>query len=293
MSKDKNSDGSRTQLILGILSFLGVLLGILASIFTPIIQERLRATTVPTQTPLVTIASPTDTHTPAPTDTVQPGEPTSTPAPTDTPVPTATFTATPIPIGQDWSQGCISLLWVVYPPAKVAANNGCLTSGVDTFYTTNGHLAFLYSGSSQSAEIHGLFAKLPNSGQLALNMNLGVVSNGEVLVGVFGAPDVSSKGALLVVPATNNPDKTKMFLKSMPGQKLFAQSSGPVNSSSGTYDLYFNYDSGEITVKLSSGQVNLGTVPALATERWLFIGYQVFTGGNNLKAEFFNLVIVK
>jgi hypothetical protein len=288
----KNSDGSRTQLILGILSFLGVILGILATIFGPVIQERLRATTVPTQTPLVIVVSPTNTYTPAPTDTVQPGEPTSTPAPTNTPAPTATLTATPIPIGSDWSQGCISLLWVVFPPADVSAQNGCLKSGVDKFYVTNGHLAFLYSGSVQSAAIHGLFAKIPDSGQLSLNMDLGEIANGEVLVGIFGAPDVSSNGALLVIPATNNTNKTKMFLKSMPGQKTFAQSSGPVNSASGIYDIYFKYDSGEISVKLSNGQINLGTVPALSSERWLFIGYQVFAGGNQLKAEFFNLTVI-
>jgi len=293
MTKD-SSDGSRTQIIVGLLGFLGVVITAILTIYAPIIQDSIRQKNQqPTLPPMVITATFEPTFTPVPTDTAAPGAPTSTPAPaTDTPLPSPT-NIPPLAVGDDWPANCISALWTVYPPAEVVASNGCLNQPVDKFYTTNGHLAFLYSGSVPSAEIHGIFTKLPNSGKLSLNFSLGQVENGEILVGVLGAPNVDSNGALLVIPATNNFDKAKMLVKSMPGQNLFAQSSGPVDSASGVFDVLFEFDSGEVTTTLRSGQINLGSVQALASERWLFIGYQLFNGGNQLKAEFFNLKIVQ
>jgi len=293
MSNNKSSKEKKSPDSTIVSSIIGGIVTITVTAITIYFANRPPTPSTPA-TPIVITA--TTAPTAIPTDTVPPGEATSTPAPaTDTPVPTSTFTATPAPvaIGEDWKAGCISSLWVLFPIADTPAENGCLKPGVDKFYTTNGRLAFVYSDNVSGAEIHGLFAKLPNSGRLSLNMELGEVANGEILIGVFGAPDISSNGAMLVIPATNNLDRTKMFLKSMPGQKLFSQSSGPVESNSGIYDMFFTFDNGEVYVTLKSGQINLGTVPALSSERWLFIGYQVFIGGNRLRAEFFNLVIVQ
>lgn len=251
-----------------------------------------RANNPPTVQPTNTAPAPqivfTDTVAPAvPTDTVPVGADTSTPAPT--------LTFTPIPpvaLGTDWSSGCISSYWMPYPAIETTEENGCLAPPVDQFFIKSGKLAIGFSITVPSAEIHGLFAKLPADGTFTLNMNLNEVGNGEILVGVFSAPDIESKGAMLVVPATNNLDKTKILLKSMPGQKLFSQSSGPVESNAGTYDLLFDFNSGEVTVKLNNGQINLGSVPVLSAEKWIFIGYQVFFGANNLGVEFFDLTIV-
>ena len=235
----------------------------------------------------------TATLTAVPTDTVPPGEPTSTPAPaTDTPVPTFT-PIPPVPLGQDWPIGCISSLWVSYPAAETSAENGCLRLPVDKFYMSGERLALAYAESVPSVEVHGLFAQLPTSGRLSLNMDLDEVSHGEIWVGVLGAPDINSNGAMLVIPETNTYDKTRMFLKSMPGQRLFSQSSKPIESNSGVFDIYFEFDSGEVSVRVQNGQIELGSISALSAERWLFIGYQVFNGPNRLKAEFFNLVIVQ
>jgi len=291
----REPDPIKIQLTLGILGFLGVLLTVLATIFGPIIQENLRQRNQPTATPIIIV----ETSTPAlviPTDTVPPGDPTSTPAPaTDTPVPT--FTATSVPIlaaGEDWRANCISTVWMLYPAAETSAENNCLRSPVDKFFIADGKLSFALSVNVPSAEQHGLFTKLPADGSLTVNMHLNEVSNGEILVGVFAEPNFNSSGALMVIPASNNPDRSsKILLKSMPGQSLFSQSSGPVDSNSGTYDLLFDFNSGEVSLRVKSGQINLGTMPVLSSDKWLFIGYQVFIGSNRLSAEFSNLIIIE
>jgi len=279
-----------------IAALIGVCGTITVTLITLFASNLNRQPTLPSPTALVAFtetATATLTATAVPTDTVPPGEPTSTPAPaTDTPLPTFT-PIPPVPLGQDWGIGCISSLWVVYPPTQTSTENGCLVPPVDKFYVSSGKLAFTYAESVASAEVHGLFAKLPTSGRLSLNMDLDEVSNGEIWVGVLGAPDVNSNGAMLVIPEGNNLDNTKMFLKAMPGQRLFSQSSKPIESNSGVYDLFFEFDSGEVSVRVQNGQVELGTISALSAERWLFIGYQAFNGPNRLKAEFFNLVIVQ
>lgn len=293
MSKD---DGSRTQLVVGVLGFLGVVVTVLATIFAPIVQERLTEGSRPTQTPFIIVATPTQAPTIVPTDTVPAGDPTSTPAPTDTatPAPTLTFTPIlPVAIGEDWTKGCVSSLWLLYPFVETSTENGCLQPPLDKFFIKEDKLAFGFTLNVTTAEVHGLFTQLPASGQLTLNVQPNEVVNGEVLIGVFGGPNFDSTGALLVIPASNNPEKSKFLLKSMPGQRLFSQSSGPVDSYDGVYDLFFDFNSGEVTVKLRRGQINLGTLPALSPDKWLFVGYQVFLGSNRLNAEFSNLVIVR
>ena len=109
---NKEHDPVRIQLILGVLGFVGVLLGVVATIFAPIIQDNLRQRNQPSQTPIVIVATPTLQDTPIPTDTVPPGEPTSTPAPA-TPTLEPTFTLTPFDAGMDWLNNCISVLWKI------------------------------------------------------------------------------------------------------------------------------------------------------------------------------------
>ncbi len=246
----------------------------------------------PTAVPTWTVV-PTSTiaDTPVPTDTVAVGEPTSTPAP-DTPTSEPTFTPTPPPIGADWANNCISSLWKVYPPSiPVQHQDGCMLQLVDKFYTTNGRLAFTYADRVSGAEIHGLFAQLPADGTASLKFKLTSVSKGEVLIGIFSAPDVNADGLFLVIPEGRSINEQRMLIRTTANNKTFSQTGEPLTSASAEYDAFFDFNSGNVTVKLKNGQVNLGTVTVVSSEKWLFLGYQVLNGTNNLQAEFFDLAI--
>ncbi len=245
-------------------------------------------TIVPTWT---TVPTATMADTPIPTDTVAVGEPTSTPVP-DTPTPEPTFTPTPPPIGADWANNCISSLWKPYPSGTATEQkDGCLVQLVDKFYTTSGRLAFTFSERVSGAQVYGLFAPLPADGTASLKFKLKSVTKGEVLIGIFSAPDVNSEGMFLVIPEGKGVDNQRMLIRTMPNKKTFAQTGDPISSSTAEYDAFFDFNSGNVTVKLKSNQVNLGTVSVVSPEKWLFIGYQVLNGTNNLQAEFFDLAI--
>ncbi len=247
-------------------------------------------TTVP---PTAVFYTNTVPPSPVPTDTVPVGEATSTPEPaTSTPEPLPT--ATMIPVGVDWLQNCISADWVPYPSSiQVGSDDkGCLIQPVDKFYTTNGGLAFSYDGRVSSAEIYGVFTKLPSIGTVNLDVQLTAVNNGDVLMGVFESPDLNSNGAMIVIPASTNVDKKQnMILKTMPGQRTFAQTGENLSADPPIYNVFFDFNGGSIKVEVVKRQINLGTITVVSGEKWLFLGYQVFNGTNTIQAEFLNLDI--
>ena len=254
------------------------------------------ASVPPKVTPFPTwtdVPTATITFTPVPTDTVPAGQPSSTPAP-DTPTPQPTDTPAPPVIGDDWANNCISVVWQPYPNnIQTQQKDGCYVPPVDKFYTANGHLTFAYSDRVQGAEIHGLFAKIPADGIVSLKFHLTDVTKGEVLIGIFSAPDANLNGVFLVVPSGKDLQQQRMLIRTMPDKKTFSQTNGPVVSSTTTYDAIFDYDSGKVIVKLKSGQYNLGSVKVVSAEKWLFIGYQAYNGTNNLQADFFDLAVQK
>jgi hypothetical protein len=268
--------------------------GIVVALIT-VLGNKLPSSVPPTATPFPTwtdMPTATITLTPVPTDTVPAGEPSSTPAP-DTPTPQPTATIVPPVIGDDWANNCISALWQPYPNIQTEQKDGCLVPLVDKFYTANGHLAFSYSAKVQGAETHGLFAQLPASGTVSLKFHLTDVTKGEILIGIFSSPDVNTDGVVLVVPSGKDVKQQRMLVRTMPNKNTFSQSSGPLTSSSATYDVAFTFDSGNISVKLQNNQINLGTVKISSPDKWLFIGYQAYNGVNNLQADFFNLSVQK
>jgi hypothetical protein len=244
--------------------------------------------------PTAVVYTETVAPTVIPTDTVPAGDPSSTPEPpTETPTiaPTATF----LPAGVDWSQNCISTLWMPVPASIAVSSDdkGCLIQPVDKFYTTGGKLGFSFSDKVNSAQIYGLISQLPSDGTASLNFHLSQVNKGDILIGIFAEPDVNSSGVILVIPAGKSLDEQRMLLKRMPGQKFFAESNNPVTSSSATYDATFDFNSGSVNVKVRNKQINLGTVQVVSANKWLFVGYQAVTGTNSLQAEFYDLVVQK
>ena len=229
---------------------------------------------------------------PVPTDTVPAGESTSTPEPaTSTPEPIPTPTV--VPAGADWLQNCISASWVPYPSSIQAesADNGCLIQPVDRFFTTNGRMAFSFDDKVQTAQIYGMFTKLPSDGTLQVKVQLITVVNGEVLMGVFESPDINSNGVIVVIPPSNNVKKNQqMILKTMPGQRTYAKTDAPLDADPPIYDTYFDFNGGSVTVLVNKNQIELGDKIALVSgEKWLFLGYQVYIGANKIQAEFLNL----
>lgn len=162
---------------------------------------------------------------------------------------------------------------------------------VDKFYTTNERLAFTFADRASGAQIYGLFAQLPADGTASLRFKLTSVTKGEVLIGIFSAPDVNSDGLFLVIPEGRSVNEQRMLIRTIPNKKTFAQTDGPISSASAEYDAFFDFNSGNVTVKLRDNQVNLGTATVVSSDKWLFIGYQVLNGTNNLQAEFFDLAV--
>jgi hypothetical protein len=289
----KKESESRTQLILGILGFLGVLITGVLTIFAPIIQENLRQQNQVTPVlPTAVVYTETVAPTVAFTDTVPPNNPTSTPEP-PTPTPQPIPTSTLIPVGADWAQNCMSSLWVPYPSSIVANSDdkGCLIQPVDKFYTTTGRLAFSFDGRVSAPQIYGMFAKLPSDGTVRIDLKLITVAKGEILMGVFASPDVNSNGVMVVIPASSDVTRRqKMILKIMPGQRVYSQSV-EFAADPPIYDAFFDFTSGNISVQVVKDQIDLGSISVVSGEKWLFLGYQVLNGTNTLQAEFQNLVI--
>ena len=244
-----------------------------ASSTAPVVDSTSTATA--TGLPIETIIS----ETPSVTPSVTPG------FTTDTPVP-------PPAAGQDWPLNCISAVWQPYPSvSQVNVVNDCHIQPLDKFYTTAGRLGLSYSGRVESPEVHGLFTRLPPNGSVRINMFLQQVDGGEIFVGIFGAPDFNSNGVFIVAPTGVNVQKQRILVRTMPGQGLFAQTTDPIEANPPIYDFLFEYDSGVVRVKTRSDQIDFGAVSLLTPEKWLFIGYQLLDGTNQLQTEFYNLTI--
>lgn len=240
---------------------------------------------VPTWTPIPTS---TITDTPDPTDTVPPGDPTSTPAP-DTPTPEPTLTPAPPAIGEDWANGCISVLWRPYPSdVQPAANNGCLLEPVNLFFALDGRLTFLVTGRYADTQVYGMFAPLPASGTASIDVFLRNLQDGEIWMGVFAEPDINSQGMVMVIPP-GDVKKRLLVQKTMPGQ-IEVQRTASFTQSSPSYNVVFEFGNGSVGTIIMRDTV-FDALPVGSTQQWLFVGYQVKRGNNRIDAEFLNLIV--
>ena len=246
MSKNKKTDQRSLDptIIAAVIGVAGTIIVTLISVY----GNRAPAPQ-PTSVPL-TASFFTDTVSPSPvpTDTVPAGEATSTPAPaTDTPEPTLTFTpVAPVPIGEDWADGCISSLWIPYPSDTLVVDdgNGCLFQPVTGFFAENGKLSFIYEARLSSAEVHGMFAPLPSSnGAVSIYVNLKDLKIGDIWIGVFADSSINSPGLLMTIPAGNV--SLRSFAEwTMPGLEKIT-STQPLNQGSG-YGLRFEFTPGSV-----------------------------------------------
>lgn len=286
MSNNKSS--IHPSIIAALIGVMGTIIVTLITIYANRIAPPPQPTPFPTWTSMPTS---TITDTPVPTDTVPAGDPTSTPAP-DTATPEPTFTLAPPAIGGDWANGCISALWQPYPSSiQPGQMNGCLLQPVDKFYTSGGRLAFMFNGRVGGAQIYGLFAPLPSDGTVSLSVFLTDVTNGEVLMGTFAEPDPASSGVLLVFPSGNNVKRQRVILRTMPNANIFSQSDRPLEANPPIYDAFLDFNRDTVKVSVLQNQIDLGSVPVVSANKWLFLGYQVLNGSNRLQAEFFSPIV--
>jgi hypothetical protein len=236
---------------------------------------------------------------PVPTDTVPVGDPTSTPEP-DTPTPEPTSTPVPPAIGADWVNGCISVLWRPYPDTvQTAATNGCLAQPVllsqpaNILYTENGSLKFRVEGTFQDLQVYGLFAQIPANGTVRIDTFLRRVQGGDIWMGVFAEPNMTSQGLVAVLPAGENVRNRMLVQKKMPEQvEVQRMESFPDDPTQDPprYTIVFELSNGEVQIQ-KLGETEFTPVALNSAQPWLFVGYQVAAGNNRIEAEFLNLLV--
>lgn len=286
----KEADPVRTQITLGILGFAGVLLTVLATIFGPIIQENIRQRNLPTQTPIVIVATPTQAQV-IPTDTVPAGDPTSTPAPaTDTPVPTFT-TVPPVAIGQDWGAGCISSLWKPYPAdiTTVDKGNGCWQEPVYKFTANDGSL-FLVSQRNENGpvEVYGLFAPLLENGKVSFTVRLKKLDDVDFVMGVFAEPDVTQAGLLMSVPYGNNMKNLRILELDDINDRTTRRGSIELDQGNG-FPISFTFSESSVKGTVEPFVYLTDPFPLPSAQKWLFLGYRSREGAYDVDVEILNL----
>ena len=286
----REPDPIRIQLTLGVLGFVGVLLTVLATIFGPIIQENLRQKNLPTQTPIVIVASPTQAAV-IPTDTVPVGDSTPTPAPAiNTPEPTVTAVS-PVDIGKDWTAGCISSLWKPYPAdvPTVDKGNGCWQEPVYKFTADGGSLFLVSQRDARGpVEIYGLFAPLSESGKATFTVRLKKLDDVDFVMGIFAQPDVSQDGLLMAIPYGNNMKKLSILQKDNITAYNTEQGTATLDQGNG-FSITFTFSEATVTGTVNPFVFVTNPFPLPSAQKWLFLGYRTREGAYGVDVEILDL----
>ena len=300
-----NRRGIDPAIIAAIIGVIGTLCVTIISLYANRILPQ--PSPQPSLPPQITVVEPTwtvsptatMTFTPVPTDTVPAGNPTSTAAP-DTPTPEATLTPIPPAIGADWVNNCISTLWRPYPDTvQTSANNGCLiqpvnlSEPVNLLFTEDGRLKFVVTRAFESTQVFGLFAPLPANGTVRVDTYLRRIQDGEIWIGVFAEPNLTSQGLVAALLPGENVRRRELSQKIMPEQaeierlETFYEAPG---QDPPLYSVILEFGDGVVRMQ-KLGESEFSAVPISSTQPWLFIGYQVTTGSTRLDGEFLNLAV--
>jgi hypothetical protein len=217
-----------------------------------------------------------------------PNEPTLTPLP-PTDIPTLTPSPIPpVPLGEDWMQGCISTVWSAYPESIIPEDrgDGCWREPIHAFSAENGDLDFLFERQNGDEEIYGLFAPLPiESGSLTLTIRLRDLTNADLLVGIFAQPEVKSQGLLMSL-LRGDVDRT-VFIQRDPityqtiigSQKIF-QGNG--------YSITFQFNNLSVESIVNPSVFFVDPLSVPSSQKYLFVGYKGLRGYYRIDATFFN-----
>ena len=271
----EKNDSSRTQLIVGVLGFLGVVL----TVFVPIIRDNLTGRQQPAPTPIIIVATPTQADTPVPTFTIPPDAATSTAIP-DTP--TIEPTASPFPAGVDWANDCISALWKTYPESVGTTLNGnCYNEPVAGAFSVRGQkLEIFYSDRASADGVAGMFVEIPSDSVVELTLHLTNIETGELWMGVFAEPKIDASGVAIAAPA-GKMNNSAFVVHKMPGDSRY--NTGKFRKDSADYLVSFDVSPSAVSPILEK-YTTIDTVPVSGTTstRWLFIGYKVLAGKTNV-----------
>ena len=231
----------------------------------------------------------TDTIAPTvvPTDTVPAGQPTSTPPPaTDTP----TATPAPVPLGEDWSQNCISTLWQPYPLIEtVPLGNGCLQQPIYFFETQGGGLNFQDDGKNSTSPVFGLFAPLPGtSGSVTVKVSLQELAKADLLMGVYESQDLNANGVLMTIPSGNVNNQKILQMLSFNNYKT-VDNTKPISQGDG-YTITFNYSPTSVTASVP-GIYSFKKVTVSGTPKYIFLGYRKLGPSYTANGTFVSLSI--
>jgi hypothetical protein len=206
----------------------------------------------------------------------------------------------PPAIGADWVNGCISVLWRPYPDTvQTAATNGCLAQPVllsqpaNIMFTENGSLKFRVEGAFQNSQVYGLFAPLPANGTVRIDTLLKRVQGGEIWMGVFAEPNLTSQGLVAVLPEGENVRNRALVQRKMPEQvevhRMEAFAEDPTQDPP-RYTVVFELSNGEVRIQ-KLGETEFSPIVLNVAQPWLFVGYQVVPGNSRIEAEFLNLLV--
>jgi hypothetical protein len=296
-----NRRGIDPAIIAAMIGVMGTLCVTLITLYANRILPGVSPSPQPTLVEPTWTASPTVTitYTPVPTDTVPAGNPTSTPAP-DTPTPQPSSTPVPPAIGSDWANNCISVLWRTYPETpQSTTTSGCysqpmnLSEPVNLFFTENGSLKFLVTRAFETPQVYGLFAPIPSNGTVRVDTLLRRQQEGEIWIGVFAEPNITSQGLVAVLPSGENVRNRQLLQRKMPEQtelhRVENYSDDPTQEPP-RYSITFEIANGQVNVQRLQ-ETEFTAVPLSSGQLWLFVGYQVAAGNIRIDAEFLNLVV--
>jgi hypothetical protein len=235
--------------------------------------------------------TPTFTLTPEPvvTNTFTITPPTLTITPTETSVPTLTPSPiSPVPLGEDWTQGCISTVWSAYPESIIPEDrgDGCWREPIHAFSAENGDLDFLFERQNGDEEIFGLFAPLPiEKGSLTLTIRLRDLTNADLLIGIFAQPEVKSPGLLMMMlngGVDNNVfiQKNPMTYETIIGSQRIFQGNG--------YSITFRFDNLSVRSIVNPSVFFVDPFSLPASQKYLFVGYKGLRGYYRIEGTFLN-----
>jgi hypothetical protein len=166
---------------------------------------------------------------------------------------------------------------------------------VNLFFTEvtqeGGSLKFSVNRSFDTPQIFGLFAPVPLNGTVRIDTLLRRAQEGEIWMGVFAEPNITSQGLVAVLPGGNNVRQRALIQRKMPEltelHRLESFSDDPTQDPP-RYTIVFELNNGEVRIQ-KLGDTEFSAVPLGSAQPWLFIGYQVAAGNNRIDAEFRNL----
>ena len=240
----------------------------------------------PTSSPTMVTVAATSTDVAFITDTVAPNTPTLTPVPaTDTPLSTPTGVP-PVPLGEDWTEGCISTLWKPYPADEITVTergDGCWYEPVYVFQAENGDLDVLAQDRNEELKIYGLFARLPESGRVNVTVRLNELTNVDVWLGIFSEQDITSQGLLMTVPTGNVLERVVVQKDPRTNETITSTS---LLEQGGEFSFSFTFNANSARGILNPSVFFTESVSIPSSQKWLFLGYKSLIGYYRIEGRF-------